>query len=335
VAAEARMIPVVMWATDCSWPWSRVRKQPTGGAEVHLSQLAREFGRSHPGTIVWSPIDEETVLDEEFGTAFRDSRRTTEYKSVRCKLAIISGSCKPPPWLHADRTVALVVHDPRPNPGLCEHHLGKATLVCVSEWQASLFRAQGHECIVIPPMIEDYVYSATMTRHKVPNQYACLSAWNKGGPETMEAWNTLREWLPEGSRLVVGAPYGNPNTPRYATYEAMGVDSGRNDIQWLGLMTPGQVVDELARSEAVFRVNVAPETFGVTDAIAEAVGTRVHCLCKNGFGGAREALSSEYLTDDALKFGADIVLAAKEQRVPVPHDYRVSTIFPLWEALVP
>lgn len=333
------MIPVVMWATDCSWPWSRVRRQPTGGAEVHLSQLAREFGRSHPGTIVWSPIDEDTVLDEEFGTAFRDSRRTEMYKSVHCKLAIISGSCKPPPWLHADRTVALVVHDPRPDATLCEHHIGNATLVCVSEWQASLFRAQGHDCIVIPAMIENYVYSAMATRTKVTGQYACLSAWNKGGHETMAAWNRVREKLPVGSKLIVGAPYGDPNVPRFATYEAMGVDSGRDDIQWIGLMTPGQVVDELARSEAVFRVNVAPETFGVTDAIAEAVGTRVHCLCTAGFGGAREVLSSQYLTEDPEKFEELFVGSVawhREVRCQTnPRDFSVSHIFPRWEALVP
>jgi hypothetical protein len=70
----------------------------------------------------------------------------------------------------------------------------------------------------------------------------------------------------------------------------------------------------------------------VTDAIAEVLGTRVHCLCTNGFGAARDVLASRYVTDDRDLFREGV--RVPDYVVRPKRSYAVSHVMPQWvEAL--
>ena len=102
----------------------------------------------------------------------------------------------------------------------------------------------------------------------------------------------------------------------------------------IGQLTPTAVVGALSTAEAVFRVCVAPETFGVADAIAEVVGAQVHALFTSGTGASVDVLSSPFLTSDPQSFAAGLVDRGC-YGPPVPRgDYRVSTVIKEWERVM-
>ena len=288
-----------------------------GGFEVACEQIAS--GVAAIGASV--EVFHNGGAGYERGVVYQTPRRV--HPDISCRALLTARACHIPSWIKAERTFTTVVDDPRSEPESFAHLRGKSTLIALSEWQAGLYRALGHErVIVIPSMIADDVYNYRSCEKK-PGRFVCVNAWNKGTDATLRLWSKLKRIMP-GCTLSVGSPYSHPPD----AMERCAFSGAR----WLGTLTPAGVVDALSTAEAVFRVCERPETFGVADAIAEVVGARVHCLCTNGFGAARDVLSSSYLTTD-LKIFLDGVLEARDTPgLAVPRgDYFVSSVIKQWE----
>jgi hypothetical protein len=311
---------VVIYDEHCGWSPSLNASKGTGGYEVHMVQIASWLAAMGLRVVVFGHNDcarMEHALPEH-GVIYLDSR-ITNGDPWSCAALITCRASSVPTWVTAQRTVTASVDDPRPCPERFAHLRGRSTLVCVSEWQAGLFRDLGHECVVIPPPIWDETYRvAEHLDGKVWGRHVCLSAWNKGTQETLDAWRRLPK-RPSDWQLLVGSPYSHPPDAAERCCEVGAV--------WLGTLTPDQVTAWMVSAEAVFRVNVAPETFGVTDAIAEVLGCRVHCLCTNGVGAIDEVLESPYVTSLPYAFRHG-VLNSRPYRTS--KDFRVSTIMPRW-----
>lgn len=329
---------------------------PVGGFEVACEQIASGVAAGGRSVVVLGPPGQPGVVgDVEYVDALYASGGT-----LNCRALLTARACPIPPWIKADRTFTTCVDDPRGEPESFAHLKGRTTIVCLSEWQAGLYRELGHErVIVIPSMIADDVYSYRACE-KVAGRFVCVNAWNKGTDATLKMWASLRKRLP-GCELHVGSPYSHPPDAAERCVWA--------GAKWIGQLTPGAVVSALSTAEAVFRVCTAPETFGVADAIAEVVGARVHALFTNGMGASADVLSSPWLTTSEDTFerwvlkeaahtahDAIATRAANEasreiaERVgmgdkvptvtfdrPLPEplaDYRVSTIIRRWEEVL-
>jgi hypothetical protein len=239
------------------------------------------------------------------------------YSSVRedvsCRALIVGRWSAVPEWIQADVVVCAEVDDPTHEPWKFDHLRGYL-LVCLSEWQAKAFRKVGHKAVVIPSMIDDWIYD--LPPHPNKRGMVCVSAWNKGTDATLRLWRELR--LPFS--LSVGSPYGAP--PDAANRCRV------HGATWLGQLRPREIVEALRSAEAVFRVCERPETFGVTDAIAEALGTPVYGLFTNGFGASIDVLTASYLTDRPDTF-REWVSQRKEVVAPET-EYRASKILVEW-----
>lgn len=301
------MKSVVFW--DSLQSWGPGVSRPMGGWEVMCRQLCE--GLAGAGVEVHAYRAGGSTVEHN-GVRYWDSR--DEHALARCNALILGRNSRRPMGPRAEKIVVAAVDDPR-----YEKHEIVAPVVCLSEWQASMFRDMGHTAWVIPSMIDDWIYDLKPVKRA--NSYVCVNAWNKGTDATLRLWKELA--LP--GELTVGSPYGAPEDA-YQRCAAVGA-------RWVGQLNARQVVAELASAEAVFRVCERPETFGVTDAIAEVVGTRVHCLCTNGVGATAESLSEgAVVVTDPGEFAQWVrwrpgpggyIVAPRS-------DYRVSTIIPRW-----
>lgn len=340
------MFDIVLFADDPAGAFSPAlnASKPTGGTEVHMAQLAGGLAApvwqdgqgcvlqglklETPGLSVVAVSDFEdrmTPTDTDGGHYIPLSRLGPNWRS---RALITAGLTKPPSWLTTDRHVVLWTHDPPHNlPHLEAAGLRWSEFVCVSQWQAERF-TRGWKTRVIPPIIDDWIYELPPIERN-PGKFVCVSAWWKGTAQTLEAWSQLR---PEGAELVVGSPYSHPAHARAMVERTPG-------CRWVDLASPRAVVEEMRDAAGVFRVNVAPETFGVTDAIAQILGTRVHCWAVNGLGGAPEALTpSPWFTTDGDQFASEF---RKAYHAPpnvgfdvVGRDFRASRIIPMWRELL-
>jgi hypothetical protein len=294
-----------------------------GGFEVACEQIARGIAKAGREVLAFQPGHARV----EAGVVYVGSDAAKEERvPLECRALLTARACPIPDWIKAERTFTTCVDDPRGSWSVTFDHLkGRSTIVALSEWQAQLYRDLGHErVIVLPSMIEDD-YAQYARCEKVPRRFVCVNAWNKGTAQTIGAWAHMRQRL-KGCTLAVGSPYSHP--PDAADWCAF------NGIKWLGTLSPLGVVDALSTAEAVFRVCTAPETFGVADAIAEVVGTRVHGLFLHGMGASRDVLSSPWLTGDSRDFEAGVVSAIGSGPAVPRGDYRVSTVIKRWEEVL-
>jgi len=326
------VIDLVVYDQHFAWSPSYNETHPVGGWECHVVQIAEWLaGRGLrvvasraadvEGLHVWS---EGGPAAHAGGVVWIDSRSLEGRSLLQCR-ALITGRHSPiPDWIHADRIVTSAVDDPRHSKERYEHLLGRSTIVCLSEWQAMLYRSMGHDTAVIPSAIDDAVYDLRGEHH--PGRFVCVAAWNKGTMRTLAQWALLKSKYPGWkAELRVGSPYSHPGDAKERCEQA--------GAHWIGQLSPKRVIGELATAEAVFRVNDHhPETFGVTDALAEAVGTRVHCLRTGEIGAAREVLVSPYLTADPAEFERGVLFPALPY--PPPNDWRASRVLPMWKRLL-
>lgn len=303
---------VIAYDTNAGWSPSLNESKGTGGFEVHMVQIASWLARQHYSVVVFSHFD-----GAEDGVVYLDSRK--EHGQWSCKCLLICRSSPIPDFVLAERTIALQCDDPRPCPEKWSHLRG-VVMTCVSHWQAGLFRDLGFQVMaVIPPMIQLPELSGVRPPRR-RGRLVCMSAWNKGTDETLEAWGRVAPAM-SNCHFMVGSPYSHP-ADAAKRCEAVGA-------MWCGEVTPMTVRRWLATAEAVFRVNVAPETFGVTDALAEHLGAEVYMLCRNGFGASREVLSSPWVTDDSVEFESYAVSRRQDAVIP-KRDLRVHKIMPQW-----
>ena len=320
------MIDLIIWNDRTAFAPSVIRSGSVqvGGFEVACSQIAGGIAATGREVLTFAPGHARV----EAGVVYVGSDVAAQERvPLECHALLTARACKIPDWIKAKRTFTTCVDDPRGSWASSFDHLkGRTTIVALSEWQAQLYRDLGHErVIVIPSMIEDD-YVAFARCEKRPRSFVCVNAWNKGTPQTLAMWARLRSRL-KGCTLSVGSPYSHPDDAAE--------QCAFHGVKWLGTLTPMGVVNVLSTAEAVFRVCTAPETFGVADAIAEMVGARVHCLCTNGVGAAREVLASPVCTD-VRAFEYDVARWVGVDLPPIRPvaDYRVSTVIKRWEEVL-
>ena len=319
------MIDLIIWNDRTAFAPSVIRSGSVqvGGFEVACSQIAGGIAATGREVLTFAPGHARV----EAGVVYVGSDVAAQERvPLECHALLTARACKIPDWIKAKRTFTTCVDDPRGSWASSFDHLkGRTTIVALSEWQAQLYRDLGHErVIVIPSMIEDD-YVAFARCEKRPRSFVCVNAWNKGTPQTLAMWARLRSRL-KGCTLSVGSPYSHPDDAAE--------QCAFHGVKWLGTLTPMGVVNVLSTAEAVFRVCTAPETFGVADAIAELVGTRVHCMCVHGTGAARDVLSSPWVTEDWAAFGSGVVSAIGSGPAVPRGDYRVSTVIKKWEEVL-
>jgi hypothetical protein len=322
------MLDLVLYADNPAGAFSASlnASRPTGGTEIHMAQLADGFAEAGVDVRGISDLPpgaeggffQRPPLRPEMPCHFAD-----RYQPTTSKVLITAGLTRPPAWIEADRHVILWTHDPTPNLGLLEGQgLRWSEFVCVSEWQASRF-PRGWRTRVVDPIVADWIYELPKLLSK-PGKYVCVSAWWKGTRQTLEAWAQLR---PPGATLHVGSPYSHPTDARAMVERTPG-------CRWLELATPRAVVEAMRDAEAVFRVVTAPETFGVTDVIAQILGCRIHAWAPNGPGGALEALREPHGYAPSLQEFAQGLASPETTASGGRLDLRARDIIPEWRAFL-
>lgn len=193
-------------------------------------------------------------------TALVLGRNAVHY--VKARTLIYWRQVEDVPWCEHAHAIVRATDDP-------QRHFTQARslrTVCVSAWQAEKFWSP---TIVIPPPLGAHVYSA---KHEpVAGRWIYASAANKGIKDTLEAWRAK----PRGSELVVTTTgYDEPDDGLCKAYGAT----------WLGRLSPLRMVEEISRCEGMFYRNRAPETFGVSTAIAVALGLDLDVECVHDGG---------------------------------------------------
>lgn len=285
--------------------WNRTRD--VGGAEMHLVQVAEWLAQR--GHTVFAST--RAGFAEEGGVRYLPDTVSPSSADV----GIVVG-CASRPITACSKLYAFQVVDPRPHPHQWDHLRGSATMVCVSEWQAGLFREMGHESVVIPVPIPDEWYLGD--RYIEPGRAVCLSSWNKGAQETLDAWDPT--W---GGHLAIGSAYSQP-----IDAEDRCMAKG---AKWLGKLKRNEWIAALATADRVVRVCTIGETFGVVDVAAMAMGVPCYTLCTGDVGALRE-VGARPFTDPAEW------REAIRQRVAHPggdaERFRASRVLPMWEELI-
>lgn len=254
--------------------------KPTGGTEVHAVQLCEGFASLGLNVIGQSERKGVECEDSNRGPLYAPHDYPMPPGPIRCGGLITIGSTHAPDWIYPDRHVALFTHDPPHN---IPHigHLRWSRIVCVSKWQASRFPL-GWDTVVIPAIIDDWIYDLPPVP-KNPKKFVSISAWWKGGQDTLVLWEKLR---PKGCELHFGSPYSHPANLREIVERVPG-------CVYVDLANPGAVVESMRDAAGVFRCSSAPETFGASDAIAQILGCRIHVFAPNGPGALLETLGDE------------------------------------------
>jgi hypothetical protein len=226
---------------------------------------------------------------------------------------VVIGCASIPPRSRGKRWWAFQVVDPRPHPQLFDHLKSRCTSICVSDWEAELFRAIGHKAVTIPVPIPDEWYDPVQPPPSF--DFVCVSSWNKGARDTIGIWDSA--W---GS-LAVGSPYSHPD-------DAEDICKAHG-VEWLGALTPrARWIGALYGGRAVARVCTIGETFGVVDAAAAAMGKPCYTLCTGDIGALRE-MGSPVFTDPGSWRHA-VATRAPITRTRDVEDFRLSRVLPQW-----
>jgi hypothetical protein len=313
---------VLFWSPGYEWRPSLERDRPGGGSEVHLSHLVEGYVAAGHRVTILGPYGGPP----EDGVTFVPVYDGALVQEQRCDLLVVCGPNSHPDWIKARRAVALVAHGPEVAiPGF------RAEPICVSDYQADLWRKAGYAPTVIPCFVpDDYHDLASVS--KDPRRFINASPRNKGADVTLYEWAKLRERLP-GAELVWTCGYDAPPPEALKT----------PGVRWLGKLPPRQLAMEIAKSAGLFHASTSAETFFVVAAIAEIARVRCHILCKH-FGAIRTTVNSPLVTMDPEQWREDMVEAFDRERVDgaapgrfyaAPNDYRFSTLMPRWLELVP
>lgn len=290
-----------------------------GGAEIHLVQIAEYLAAKSLDVRACTHQDERDggiSAFEEGGVHYSSSRHWSPRGKFATLIVVGCASLPDESLCQWDRAYAFQVVDPRPHPSMWDHLRGKATMVCVSEWQAELFRRIGHQAIVIPVPFPDEWYG--MQRDAVPDRFVCVSSWNKGALDTINVWD------PKWGELAVGSAYSHPDN-------AAEICASRG-VTWLGTLKRRDWIRALASGSYVARVCTIAETFGVTDTAAAALGMPAYTLCTGEIGSLDEVGAT--VTTRFQLWANSIRDRAYWPRLRDVNDFRASRVLPQWVDLV-
>jgi hypothetical protein len=219
---------------------------PVGGSEVELYQLHEAFNRAGLSC---------KLITKRPGSAMG---------SISCRRLVFWRQVEVVPWCQHDAAPVIRATDAKePN-----HRAPYGfTTICVSRWQASAFVTP---TIVIPPMLGKHVQrNGPVVLDEDGNRF--LDAWiyasaaNKGLHETLEAWSHRCC----GDLYVTTTGYDEPEAGLCERYGAT----------WLGRLNPHDILKWMRSCRGMYYRNVAPETFGVTTAIAVKLGLELDIEC--------------------------------------------------------
>lgn len=289
---------------------SELRKRQHGGSEHHQIQIFEWLVARGVAVHVYH----RGAHSNENGVWYYNCEGDRVH-DVADAVVIIGCSSNPQVWRPPGKTFAFQVVDPRPHPDLFAHLKGVATMVCVSDWEAELFRNLGHAAITIPVPVPDELYGSADPEPAY--DFGCFSSWNKGALQTIQSWRS--EW----GVLAVGSPYSHPDHTQ---------DQMPAGVHWLGTLQPRETWLEAMRSVgAIARVCTIGETFGVVDVFARAMGINCYTLCTGDVGALRE-VGAQPFTDPAEW------RMAIQQRTPHPlgdaERFRLSRVLPRWLELL-
>lgn len=222
---------------------------PVGGSEVELYQLYDMFRNAG------------------IKTALVATQGVPEYHG-RCKRLIFWRQVKSVlSWCEPQSDAQyLRMTDADPDLGAGFH----GTMVCVSGWQRRMLDGRARDYAVVPPMLGDHVYSSTNAAkpyyEELADSWIYASAANKGIEDTLASWKQK----PAGNRLLVTTTgYDEPTSGLCESYGA----------EWIGKLSPKDMVRVMGMCRGMYYRNRAPETFGVTTAIAVALGLELDIEC--------------------------------------------------------
>ena len=309
-----------------------------GGSELELVQVATALARrGHRVTLALRGLNDDECKVED-GVTYT----TTSKVPKHVRALYLQRWTKLPPNVFADRVIVR-----------CNDHCdardydvhnrllssGGATLVCNTNWQATLFPFAAKKAVIAP-----IVEAPPMVEKKL-GQFVYASAARKGLLDTIRYWHFFMSRLDEvspgsretmGLKLMVAVPEYSGGVPELPEdqLEAIGVH-----------LVPTPRIEDyrrlIAESEGLFYVIRFSEVFCCVAALAELAQTRPHILCLRGVGGIREALSnSRLVTTDPEQFSRDFLHALSEPEndwVAAPDqivDRSPDTIAKQWEEVL-
>jgi hypothetical protein len=265
-----------------------------GGSEFSVIRLAKALASRGVKVLVQNnlPRGQEWTFDE---VDFIGHRNRDEFDA---KTLILQRYSQFPTNVGFDKLVVQLHDMPEAQhvtyvDSLLARDLEPPTIVFNSEWQRSLY-PKSWPAVVIPCLLP-IMDVGSVVLHR-PGHFVYASAAMKGLKETLDLWERLVK--------VVEGP--KPHLHIISSWDAGSLGKHRildTTITVWGQLTHEELTRLIASCEGMFYVNSFAETFCVTAAMAERLGTRVHILCKRGFGALREVLAdTAYVTDNETLF---------------------------------
>lgn len=299
---------------------------PLGGSELEVTQVAHALS-AHYNVVVANQIKEPVTVGEVRYVPF------SQCVGMRVKtLYVQRHSPCPTPAVEADRICirSTDLNDPAYRTHDAILSSGEAELLCVSQFQASLFPHAKRRCIVPSPL-------APMPKvAKVPGRFVYVTAPAKGLEPTLGVWAKLKaEHASElaSAKLLVTAPrYKFGKAPELTEeMRAAGVEYVKTD----SLEDYRKLI---ASAQGVFYVAAFQETYCIVASLCERSHTRFHFWPMVGAGGTAEALTNTRLTASSQEqFEADFMTAWREPDRAEWYatgklaDLSVAAVLPVWE----
>jgi len=290
-----------------------------GGSEFQVILLLEELAKMGKSVICLNNTKEPLKINN---VMYLPHTSINQYE-FKCKNLIIHRSSDIPKIAH--RKAFLWVTDLNGPHNLKFYNLfeqNKLELICLSEFQASLFPASWTKHVIYF-IIPDWVYDYEIPKEK--SGYVYASSLMKGYGGTLEYWKYLKSQnLLNGKQLNVCLPgYDNPSSD---------ISMPIYDINYLNTIPFKDVVDVIANCEGMFYVNIMPETFGISVVLAEILQTTPYVLGLNGLGSLREVLNGSTITTDMKTF---IDYFKKEKPQPTkPRQFKSEMVMKRWKKIL-
>jgi hypothetical protein len=290
-----------------------------GGSEFQVILLLEELAKMGKSVICLNNTKEQLKINN---VMYLPHTNINQYE-FKCKNLIIHRSSDIPKIAH--RKAFLWVTDLNGPHNLKFYNLfeqNKLELICLSEFQASLFPSTWTKHVIYF-MIPEWVYDYEIPKEK--SGYVYASSLMKGYGGTLEYWKYLKSQnLLNGKQLNVCLPgYDNPSSD---------ISMPIYDINYLNTLPFKEVVSTIANCEGMFYVNIMPETFGISVVLAEILQTTPYVLGLNGLGSLREVLNGSTITTDMKTF---VDYFKKEKPQPTkPRQFKSEMVMKRWKKIL-
>ena len=290
-----------------------------GGSEFQVILLLEELAKMGKSVICLNNTKEQLKINN---VMYLPHTNINQYE-FKCKNLIIHRSSDIPKIAH--RKAFLWVTDLNGPHNLKFYNLfeqNKLELICLSEFQASLFPSTWAKHVIYF-MIPEWVYDYEIPKEK--SGYVYASSLMKGYGGTLEYWKYLKSQnLLNGKQLNVCLPgYDNPSSD---------ISMPIYDVNYLNTLPFKEVIDVVAKCEGMFYVNIMPETFGISVVLSEILQTTPYVLGLNGLGSLREVLNGSTITTDMKTF---VDYFKKEKPQPTkPRQFKSEMVMKRWKKIL-